>query len=628
MCGIVGFCDFEKKLDLNVLQKMTDRLDHRGPKKGYSFHKNQNSVIGLGHRRLSILDLSTRGDQPMQFQDTEIVYNGEVYNFKEIRDELIKLNYSFQSNSDTEVILKAFHKWGKKAVNKFIGMFAIGIYDKKKQKLFLIRDRAGVKPCYYYLDNNLFMFSSELKSFHENKRFKKEIDKDALSLYIQYGYIPEPHSIFKNTYKLKAGHILEFDLKTKQLDVLKYWDVIDFYNKPKLNISDQDAIQALESLFKSAFEYRMVSDVPVGIFLSGGYDSAVLAAILQHNRSDKLNTFTIGFKEKKYDELLSARQTSQFLGTNHTEYYCTQQDALNIIQDLPEIFDEPIGDNSVIPTILVSKKAKKKVDVCLSADGGDEIFGGYNKYTSIINKIKIFNKIPSFLKTSLANVLRNQLIHTGLSVFGGMYDSRTRCNRFADILNFDEKQMLKASGIFSNIELSSILNYKYKEKKTNFDTQINQHQISNLLGIDFKTFLLDDVLHKVDRATMSATLEGREPLLDHRIVEFIAQIPNKMKIRNGTKKWILKEVAHKYLPKEMMNQDKKGFGAPIQQWLKDELKEIFDSYLNEKTLSHHKLFNIQQVIQMKNSYMNGDNINVSKLWYILIFQMWYKKWMY
>jgi len=627
MCGITGFCDFEKKSNRQILTNMTNKLHHRGPISGYSFYEIQNSNIGLGHRRLSILDLSAHGHQPMQFEHLEIVYNGEVYNFKEIRAELKKLNYNFKSNGDTEVILKAYHKWGIKAVDKFNGMFAMCIYDKKEQKFILVRDRAGVKPCYYYNADRFFMFSSELKSFHENNRFKKVINKDALSLYMQRGYIPEPYSIFENTHKLKAGHYLEFDLKTQKIDELKYWDVVDFYNKPKLDISEHEAVHEVENLFKSAFEYRMISDAPVGIFLSGGYDSATVAAILQSNRSKKLNTFTIGFKEKKYDEIPLARNTAIYLGTNHTEHYCTQQDALDIIQKLPEIYDEPFADNSTIPTILVSQIAKKDVDVCLSADGGDEIFAGYNKYTSIIKKLEIFEKIPNLLKPALANVLRQKLVHKSLVMFGGMINSETRCNKFAEILDFDEKQILKASGIFTKKELTKILNYLVNDLKTNFDYQINQNKISNLLALDYKTFLVDDVLHKVDRATMSATLEGREPLLDHRIIELVAQLPSDMKIKNGSKKWLLKQIAHKYLPKKMMNRDKKGFGSPIQEWLKNELKEYFEEYLNEKTLNQHELFNVQEVINLKKQYTDGVNINANKLWYILMFQMWYKKWM-
>ena len=337
MCGITGFLCFEKKSNKHMLINMTDKLHHRGLSSGHSFYENQNFNIGLGHRRLSILDLSNHGHQPMHFEHLEIVYNGEVYNFKEIRTELKKFNYSFKSNGDTEVILKAYHKWGIKAVDKFIGMFAIGIYDKNAQKSILVRDRVGVKPCYYYNTDRLFMFSSELKSFHENNRFKKVINKDALALYMQHGYIPEPHSIFENTYKLKAGHYLEFDLKTQKIEELKYWDVLDFYNKSKLNINEHEVVHEVEKLFKSAFEYRMISDVPVGIFLSGGYDSAVVAAILQSNRSEKINTFTIGFKGKKYDEIPFARNTAIYLGTNHTEHYCTQQNILDIMQMLPEI---------------------------------------------------------------------------------------------------------------------------------------------------------------------------------------------------------------------------------------------------------------------------------------------------
>ena len=628
MCGITGFCDFEKKLNRQNLINMTNKLHHRGPISGYSFYKTQNSNIGLGNRRLSILDLSARGHQPMQFEHLEIVYNGEVYNFKEIRAELKKLNYIFKSNSDTEVVLKAYHKWGIKAVDKFNGMFAMCIYDKKKQKFILVRDRVGIKPCYYYNANKLFLFSSELKSFHENSKFKKVINKDALALYMQYGYIPEPYSIFENTRKLKAGHYLEFDIKTQKLNESKYWDVVDFYNKPKLDISEHESIHKVEMLLKSAFEYRMVSDVPVGIFLSSGYDSSVVAAILQSNRSKKINTFTIGFKEKKYDEIPFSRKIAMHLGTNHTEYYCTQQDALDIIPKLPEIYDEPFGDTSAIPTILVSQIAKKDVDVCLSADGGDEIFGGYNKYTSIIKKIQIFRKIPNSLKPISANVLRQELVHKSLTIFGRMADAKTRCDKFAEILNFDEKQILKASGKFTKEALNNILNYSVKELKTNFDSQINQDQISNLLALDYKTFLVDDVLHKVDRATMSATLEGREPLLDHRIIELAAQLPNDMKIKNASKKWLLKQITHKYLPKKMMNRDKKGFGVPMQEWLKDELKEYIVEHINKKTLNQHELFNVQEVINLKKQYIDGENVNAIKLWYILMFQMWYKKWMH
>ncbi len=628
MCGIAGFCDFTKKSDKQTLVNMTDVLHHRGPDdSGYSFYENEFSHIGLGHRRLSILDLSAHGHQPMTFENLEIAYNGEVYNFKEIRKELVKYNYTFESESDTEVILKAYHKWGIKAVDRFNGMFAICIYDKQEQKLILVRDRAGVKPYYYYYDDGLFMFASELKSFHENSGFKKQIDKDALALYMQYGYIQEPHSIFENSFKLKAGHYLELNIQNSKLNIHKYWDVVDFYNKPKLDISEDEAINETEKLLKSAFEYRMVSDVPVGVFLSGGYDSSVVSALLQNGRSEKLNTFTIGFKEKGYDEAPFAKETAKYLGTNHTEYYCTQQDALEILPKLPDIYDEPFGDSSAIPTTLVSQLAKKDVSVSLSADGGDEIFGGYGKYTAIMKKIDTFGNVPNLMKPVLANILRQKLVHKSAAKFGGMFDAKTRCNRFADMLSHDEKQMLKASGQFTKDELSQVLNYKVKELETNFDTVINQDRVSNLLAVDYKTYMVDDILHKVDRATMSVSLEGREPLLDHRIIEFVAQLPSEMKIKNGDKKWLLKQITHKYLPKEMMDRPKQGFGVPIQEWFKEELKEYFEKYLSKKALSEHELFDVDEVVRMKDEYLSGANVKVTKLWYVLMFQMWYERWM-
>ncbi len=349
MCGIAGFCDFSKKSSNDILKSMTDVLHHRGPDdSGYFWDESEYSQIALGHRRLSILDLSAHGHQPMSFEHLDIVFNGEVYNFKEIKKELLELGYDFYSDSDTEVILKSYHQWGIKAVDRFNGMFAITIYDKKTNQLIFIRDRAGVKPFYYYKKDSLILFSSELKSFHKHPNFQKEINKSSLSLYLQFGYIPEPHSIFKNCYKLRAGHYVEIDLKSQNFKEIKYWDVVDFYNKPKLDISQNEAIERTEELLKSSFEYRMVSDVPVGVFLSGGYDSSVVTAILQSGRSEKLNTFTIGFKEKGFDEAPYAKEVAKYLGTNHTEYYCTQKDALEIIPKLCELYDEPFGDSSAI----------------------------------------------------------------------------------------------------------------------------------------------------------------------------------------------------------------------------------------------------------------------------------------
>jgi asparagine synthase (glutamine-hydrolysing) len=633
MCGIAGFIDFNKNSTKTILREMTDALVHRGPDdSGCTFVENYDNQIGLGHRRLSVLDLSKHGHQPMSFDNCEIVYNGEVYNFKEIRKELENYNYKFDSDTDTEVILKAYHKWGIKAVNKFNGMFAICIYDKSKEKIILIRDRAGIKPHYWYWKDNLFMFASELKSFHKHKYFNKIINKDALALYLQYGYILQPYTIFKNTYKLRSGHYLEVDLKTKKIADITYWNVIDFYNKPKLNISENDAIIQMEQLLKSAFEYRMIADVSVGVFLSGGYDSSIVTALLQYYRTEKINTFTIGFYEKGFDESPYAKQVAEYLGTNHTEYYCTQKDAIEIIPKLVEIYDEPFGDSSAIPTALVSQLARKDVTVCLSADGGDETFAGYDKYIKTLKYHQKIRCIPKFVRKALSLVLGRVNIKM-IPYSNKIGNFETKFEKIINLLNTDDpvSVMKYLTQPYTSKEVKKLLLDDVFEQKTNFDNfnfiNNKDDEINQMLAIDYQTYLVDDILTKVDRATMSVSLEGREPLLDYRIIEFVAQLPAKMKFRNGDRKWILKEIAHKFLPKEIMDRPKKGFSVPIADWFKDELKEYFLYYLNEERLNREGFFNSKEVVAQRDKYLSGYKENVERLWFLLIFEMWYERWM-
>jgi asparagine synthase (glutamine-hydrolysing) len=632
MCGIAGFIDFGKTVDRDTLINMTDILHHRGPDdSGYSFNTTENANIGLGHRRLSILDLTLHGHQPMGFEDVEIVYNGEVYNFKEIKKELETLGYSFDSNSDTEVILKAYHRWGLDAVNKFNGMFAFTIWDKKEQKVYILRDRSGIKPLYWYQKDQTILFASELKSFHQYKDFDKEINIDAVGLFLQYQYIPEPHSIFVYSKKLKAGHYLEIDLKKQKVTQTKYWDVIDSYNKPKLDISEDEAIKETEKLLLSAFEYRMVSDVPVGIFLSGGYDSSIVTALLQTNRTDKLKTFTIGFYEKGFDEAPYAKKVANYLGCEHTEYYCTQKDALEIIPNLPFIYDEPFADASSIPTTLVSKLARENVTVSLSADGGDEIFAGYDKYTQTLQYYNFFSKFPNFTHDPMAMVM-NMINPEYIPILNKTYNFKTRYEKVKEILRSkDCVEAMDYTGMyFTKTETDEILKKKLSKIETNFDQSLELNaqndDINKMLAIDYKTYMTDDILTKIDRAAMSVSLEGREPLLDYRIIEFAAQLPSHYKYKNGNKKHILKEITHKYLPKEMMDRPKMGFGVPIYEWFKDELKEYFLTYLDEKRLEQEGIFNPKEVIKLRDRYLSGEAQNVEKLWSILMFEMWYERW--
>ena len=381
MCGIAGFVDFKKLTNESVLRNMTDALVHRGPDDaGYEIYDLDRVAVGFGQRRLSILDLSSSGHQPMHFGNYTVNYNGEIYNFREVRQQLEQHGYSFSSESDTEVILKAYDKWGINMVDHFNGMFAIALLDRKLQRLYLVRDRAGVKPLHIYSKDNLILFASELKAFHHHPQFQKEIDVNSLALYLQYSYIPAPYSIFEHTQKLLPGHWLSIDLQSGQHALQSYWEISSFYNSPHLSLSDEVAIRETEERLKKAYNYRMVADVPVGVFLSGGYDSSSVAALLQADRTEKLKTFTIGFQESNFNEAPEAKKIAAFLGTDHTEWYVSAKDAAAVLPQLPEIYDEPFADNSCVPTVLVSQLASKHVKVALSADGGDEIFGGYNKF--------------------------------------------------------------------------------------------------------------------------------------------------------------------------------------------------------------------------------------------------------
>ncbi|CAA6826698.1 MAG: Asparagine synthetase [glutamine-hydrolyzing] (EC, partial [uncultured Sulfurovum sp.] len=523
-----------------------------------------------------------------------------------------------------------YHAWGLKALDKFNGMFAMAIFDKEKETLTLIRDRAGVKPLYWYFKEGLFLFASELKSFHEHPNFHKVIDRDVLAQYLQHGYVLQPYSIFESTQQVEAGHILHLNLKTKEIEKKQYWSVSKFYEKPKLILSDDEAITQTEAILKKAFNYRMVSDVPVGTFLSGGYDSSLVTALLQADREDKINTFTIGFKEKGYDEAPHAKAVAKHLGTNHTEYYCTQKDALEVIPKLAEIYDEPFGDASAIPTVLVSQLARDKVSVSLSADGGDEIFAGYSAYDNLSSIEHTFNKIPKILRKSSAGLL-NMVNPAYIPFTSKQYNFEIRYEKIKKMLNAENSAQLLEQSYeqYSQKELDKLLLKSPHKLKSQFDADISNisDSLSQMLMIDYKTYMADDILTKVDRATMSVGLEGREPFIDAKIIEFAAQLPNEMKYRDGEKKWVLKEITHKYLPQSMMDRPKMGFSPPITEWFRDELKSYFLHYLSYERLEKEGLFNPHEVIRLRDEYLLGKNVSVHRLWFILMFEMWYERWM-
>jgi len=629
MCGIAGFIDFRKNSSVELLRKMTDAMVHRGPDDaGYEVYENPSALVGFGQRRLSILDLSPLGHQPMHYKDFTVDFNGEIYNFKEIRKELEEKGYSFHSWSDTEVILKGYECWGTDVVHKFIGMFAIALYDKQKDQIIFFRDRAGVKPLYYYWNNDLFLFGSELKAFYQHPAFEKNIDVNSLALFLQYSYIPAPYTIFQNTYKLLPGHMLVLDLKSKSQELKKYWDVFDHYNKPKINISDKEAIEETDRLLKKAYEYRMVADVPVGIFLSGGYDSSSVAALLQTGRTEKLKTFTIGFHENEFNEAPEAKKIASYLGTDHTEWYLTANEAAGVLHHLPEIYDEPFADNSTVPTVLVSKLARQQVTVALSADGGDEIFGGYNKFNQAE---KYTTHMPVALQAMLSGTM--SLINPEhIPYFNRKYNFSTRYEKMKLIWkSHDPVSAVKyISQYITESEVESFLGKPFERYHTFFDDgkrlEKNDGVTNRLLAIDYKTFLVDNNLVKVDRATMSVSLEGREPMLDHKLIEFLSQLPSSFKIRDGVNKWLLKQVVHKYIPKEIMERPKRPFIAPLMVWFRDDLREQLKYYLSESALSRTGMFNPEPIIRLRDQYLSGKKVNYQKLWQVLVFQLWYNQW--
>jgi asparagine synthase (glutamine-hydrolysing) len=633
MCGISGFVDFKNKSSIKVLEEMTDTMVHRGPDgAGYEIFNREQHTVGLGHRRLAIIELSDLGKQPMSHRDYWITFNGEIYNYKEIKQELSSLGHTFLSDSDTEMILHAYHEWGEKCIERFIGMFAFMIYDSKNEILFGARDRTGVKPFNYYWKNNLFLFSSELKAFHKHPSFEKSINKDVVSAFMQYGNVPTPHCIFNDCYKLKPGHTITFDLQNKKVETKQYWNVYDAYNQKKSDLSYNEAKGETKRILESSFAYRMVSDVPVGVFLSGGFDSACVSSILQASSTEKLKTYTIGVPDIGLNEAPYAKDVANHLGTDHHEFTCTEKEAFEIIPDLPFYYDEPFADSSAIPTTLVSKMARQNVTVALSADGGDEIFAGYNRYDFLSRYGKKMNSIPGFVRKMMVGTM-NVVPSERIPILRNKYNFHNRYEKLKNVLKNPSNQdiMMSLSQQFTDDQMKKLMAVDPKILDTMYlseelDMSINS-PLSYMQAIDYQTYLLDDIMQKVDRATMAVSLEGREPFLDHRIIEFAATLPDSFKYHEGVKKRILRDIVYDYIPKELLDRPKMGFAIPIAEWMSNDLKDLVYDYINEQKIKDQGLFEWSEVNKLLTAFFNGKKEYDMKIWYLLTFQMWYEKWM-
>ena len=516
-------------------------------------------------------------------------------------------------------------------------MFAFVIYDQVKEKLFLLRDRAGVKPLYYYVKDETFLFSSEIKSFHQYENFSKKINKEILPFYFQFAYIPAPYTIYEDCFKLKPAHYIEYDLKTNNYEMHKYWDIHDYYFMDKFDKSEKEILKDVKDLLIDSCQLRMVSDVPVGVFLSGGYDSSTVTALLQTNQEEQLSTYTIGFEEKELNEANDAKQIAELLGTKHKEKYCTQKEMLSLIDELSFYYDEPFADDSALPTMLVSKLAKEDVTVALSADGGDEVFFGYSKYFALIKMMELrsskvkysllkftvncFNEhTVSFLNSLLPKSKKQANIAMKFNKFKSMINSKTKDEMFIRAsskveANFLDKILI--DGKFKNFERTAFREFNKLDGLNNID---------QMMAMDYKTFMVDDVLCKVDRASMSVSLEGREPLLDHRLAEYMARVPSELKYQQKKGKYLLREVLKKYVPSKITDKPKAGFTVPLKSWLLNELKQTAIDALESEILKKDEIFKEEELQKITNDLKKNKIKNPTFIWMIMMYVQWRKRW--
>ncbi|MCF7835507.1 MAG: asparagine synthase (glutamine-hydrolyzing) [Candidatus Marinimicrobia bacterium] len=618
MCGITGFTGKQYE---GVIANMNGALTHRGPDDEGFFVCDD---VSLGMRRLSIIDVGG-GQQPVfnEHKSVVVVFNGEIYNFSEIKKRLLKNGHKFATNSDTEVIAHLYEEKGEGFVEFLNGMFAIALWDKKKKKLILTRDRLGEKPLYYFLKNKEIIFGSELKALFEHPSFIKDLDLQSLSKYLIYEYVPSPHTIFKNVYKLGPGEILIFS--RGEFSVGKYWDAK--FNAGSSSDFKKDLTNLGEKI-NSAVKSRMVSDVPLGVFLSGGLDSSIISYYAQKNSKEKIKTFSIGFSDKSFDESEYARQVANFLGTDHYEKILTSKDCLDLIPQISDFLDEPMADASIVPTFLLSKLTKEKVTVALSGDGGDELFMGYPTFQA--QKLaKIYEKIPTSLRSKMIEPVIRKL-PTSLNNISFDFKLKKFISGLGYIGGYRNQIWL---GSFFPNELKQILsqdafeNFNYFEDIDNHLENVRQESLENkLIYLYLKNYLQDDILVKTDRASMATSLESRAPLLDHDLVEFVNSLSHEYKLHGWKTKYILKELMKDKLPKNIVCRKKKGFGIPVAKWIRDDLKDFTLDLFEEDKIKEQGIFNYSFIKQLLDEHFSGKKDNRKKLWTLMIFQMWYKRW--
>jgi len=644
MCGITGFWNKHSQSEGNfegLVRKMTAKLSHRGPDDAGTWNDPEKGVA-LGHQRLAIQDLSPAGKQPMLSNSGRyvIAYNGEIYNACELKAELANdssVSHDWKGHSDTEVLLAAVEAWGlKAAVSRFVGMFAFALWDKDEGALHLVRDRLGIKPIYYGKSGKTFLFGSELKALKQHPDFEGEIDRNVLGLFFRHNYIPAPYTIYQNFRKLEPGTILTLRGPDSS-SMTPYWDAWETIHKARSSPfcgSYEDAVEELEVLLCESIKSRMLADVPLGAFLSGGIDSSLVVALMQKQSSQPVRTFSIGFEDTGYDEAPFAKEVANHIGTDHTELYVTPRQAQEVIPRLATIYDEPFSDSSQIPTYLVSELTKKHVTVALSGDGGDELFSGYSRYRLADMAWNRIRNLPRFLKfpfQHLIGAIPEQALNLLYKPFAPFMPKSLRLRNpgknlhtLADLMRRSDERNLYHNMISHFKDPSMIVPGVVEPSSKLTQSQQPEGLTFNewMMAQDLVSYLPDDILTKVDRASMAVSLEARVPLLDHRVVEFSWGLPLEWKCKERESKIILKDLLYKHVPKKLLDRPKVGFGVPIDQWLRGPLREWSESLIEEVSLQQEGFLDAKFVRSMWQEHLAGKRNWQGQLWSVLMFQAW------